>query len=412
MYGLKTFNTPPAVKELISFENDLFDLAKNIEFRKVHSDFQNELSEDIRKINDSEKAIIPADKTSNHYKVTKDQYNKMKKDSITATYKTTSNKIKNKINVEGKKAIEKYDKQILNKMEINSESSCFITLKDHKDNFENNPTVRLINPAKNEVGRISKHVLDRINTNLKNILQLNQWKNTKDVIDWFEKIESKSKYKFLVFDIKHFYPSIKQKLLTDALTFARQHLHLTENEISIINHTRKSLLFNGDETWIKKESNLFDVTMGAFDGAEICELVGTIFCRCFFIFSDSGPLTFLKTAKPSSRWRPMFSLLYIFVISCSINVHGLQITIQCNMKIVNYLDITLNLNDRSFRPYHKADNQTNYIHNESNHLPNILKQIPINIEKRLSTLSKNETIFNESKPYFQEGYRNLDSIIT
>ena len=37
----------------------------------------------------------------------------------------------------------------------------------------------------------------------------------------------------------------------------------------------KSLLFNGDETWMKKESNLFDVTMGAFDGAEICELVGT-----------------------------------------------------------------------------------------------------------------------------------------
>ena len=95
MYGLKTFNTPSAVKELISFENDLFDLAKNIEFRKVHSDFQNELSEDIRKINDSEKTIILGDKTSNHYKVTKNQYNKMKKDSITATYKRTSNKIKN-----------------------------------------------------------------------------------------------------------------------------------------------------------------------------------------------------------------------------------------------------------------------------------------------------------------------------
>ena len=26
---------------------------------------------------------------------------------------------------------------------------------------------------------------------------------------------------------------------------------------------------------MKKSSNLFDVTMGAFDGAEVCELVGT-----------------------------------------------------------------------------------------------------------------------------------------
>ena len=40
----------------------------------------------------------------------------MKKDSIIyRTYKTSSNKIKNKINVEGKRVIEKYDKQILNK---------------------------------------------------------------------------------------------------------------------------------------------------------------------------------------------------------------------------------------------------------------------------------------------------------
>ena len=40
-------------------------------------------------------------------------------------------------------------------------------------------------------------------------------------------------------------------------------------------HARKSHLFNQDHVWIKKDGGLFDVTMGAFDGAEVCELIGT-----------------------------------------------------------------------------------------------------------------------------------------
>jgi hypothetical protein len=37
----------------------------------------------------------------------------------------------------------------------------------------------------------------------------------------------------------------------------------------------KSVLFSRNQTWCKKGSDsLFDVTMGSFDGAETCELVG------------------------------------------------------------------------------------------------------------------------------------------
>jgi len=39
-------------------------------------------------------------------------------------------------------------------------------------------------------------------------------------------------------------------------------------------HSRKSLLFSNDDTWIKQENPNFDVAMGTYDGAEICELVG------------------------------------------------------------------------------------------------------------------------------------------
>ena len=48
-------------------------------------------------------------------------------------------------------------------MKTNEEGSSFITIKDHKENFDKHPTGRLINPAKNELGRISKLILDKIN---------------------------------------------------------------------------------------------------------------------------------------------------------------------------------------------------------------------------------------------------------
>ena len=93
------------------------------------------------------------------------------------------------------------------------ENNCFILLKDHKENFQNNPTARLINHAKNKLGKISKVILNRINKNIRENLQLNQWKNTSTVIDWFITIQEKHLHNFVIFDFKDFYPSIKEKLL-------------------------------------------------------------------------------------------------------------------------------------------------------------------------------------------------------
>ena len=72
------------------------------------------------------------------------------------------------------------------------------------------------------------------------------------------------------------------------------------------------------------------------------------------------------------------------------------------MKVVNYLDFTFNLNDGTYRPYQKPGNIILYIHVESNHPPNIIKQIPKTIEKCLSQLSSNEEIFNESAPFYED----------
>ena len=103
---------------------------------------------------------------------------------------------------------------------------------------------------------------------------LNQQRNTDTVIDWFKGIRNKHLCKFVVFDINEFYPSIAENLLKRALTFAEAYTHLSDDDKAIIHHARKSFLFNDQQTWVKRESGLSDVTMGAYNGAEVCELVG------------------------------------------------------------------------------------------------------------------------------------------
>ena len=65
-----------------------------------------------------------------------------------------------------------------------------------------------------------------------------------------------------------------------AIQFAKQ---VTETSniyedisINLIMHARKTLLFNEGILWVKKEGNEnFDVPMGCFDDAQVCELVGS-----------------------------------------------------------------------------------------------------------------------------------------
>ena len=89
------------------------------------------------------------------------------------------------------------------------------------------------------------------------------------------KIEEKSKYKFIVLDIKDSYPSIKETLLIKAINFAEKLVNVTNEDKVIIKHARKSLLYDNSGPWMKNDSRLFDVSMGAYDGVEVCELVGT-----------------------------------------------------------------------------------------------------------------------------------------
>ena len=198
---------------------------------------------------------------------------------------------------------------------------------------------------------------------------LNEWRNTDTVIDWFKSIRNKHLCKYVVFDIKEFYPSITGNVLKKALTFAEAHTHLSDDYKAIIHHARKTLLFNDQQTWIKKKSRLFDVTMGAYDGAEVCELVGNYLLyelsklyekKDRGLYRNDGLALFKNKTGPESQKNGK-SIQAIF------REDELKITIHCNLKLVDYLDVTFNLIDSSYRPFNKTNNELNYIHKQSSH---------------------------------------------
>ena len=95
------------------------------------------------------------------------------------------------------------------------------------------------------------------------------------MIEWFKIIRNKNNASFIVSDIESFYPSISLELFHKAINFVKTIRDTPEKDTSIIMQSRRMLLFNNKEPWLKKSGNEeFDVPMGCFDGVEVCELVG------------------------------------------------------------------------------------------------------------------------------------------
>ena len=115
------------------------------------------------------------------YKLTNDEYSHLLDNAVTAAYDKATERIKNSINEEGLKYTKRAD--IFVKIEINDTSNCFLILKDHKEKFVYHSIARLINIAKNDIGRISKSILDKTRIYLYQKLKLNEWENATDIIN-------------------------------------------------------------------------------------------------------------------------------------------------------------------------------------------------------------------------------------
>ena len=70
-----------------------------------------------------------------------------------------------------------------------------------------------IESAKSEIGKICKLFLENIDTKVRSLSAVHQWKDTDGVINWFKNIQNKRKRTFMKFDTEEFYPSTSKKIL-------------------------------------------------------------------------------------------------------------------------------------------------------------------------------------------------------
>ena len=72
------------------------------------------------------------------------------------------------------------------------------------------------------------------------------------------------------------------------------------------------------------------------------------------------------------------------------------------MHQTNFFDVTFNASAGKYWPFRKPNSILQYIHTQSNHPPNIRKQLPTMIEKRLSSIACNENEFNIAAPTYNQ----------
>ena len=192
-----------------------------------------------------------------------------------------------------------------------------------------------------------------------------------------------------------------------AITFAKSYVDIEDSDIYTILHSRRSLLFSTDGVWITHSDSLFNVTMGSYDGAEICELVelfllsklsNIIHIDNIGLYRDDG-LAIIRNAFGPEMEHTRKKVIAIF------KTHSLKVTADTNLFQTNFLDATFDLNSGKFWPYRKPNDSPLYINTRSNHPPSITKQLPHMINYRIAQLSCDRESFNNAIPPYAEALR-------
>ena len=126
--------------------------------------------------------------------------------------------------------------------------------------------------------------------------------------------------------------------------------------------------------------------MGCYDGAEVCELVGTYILNKLKIITNKeniglyrdNRLGIFQNIPKTGIERKKKQTVKMFK-DC-----GLHITTKCNLKSADFLDIPFEYVNNIYKLYRKPGNKPLYINKYSNHPSNILKQLPKFVEKRIS----------------------------
>ena len=204
--------------------------------------------------------------------------------------------------------------------------------------------------------------------------------------------------------------------MKNALEYARSvpGIVITKADENLIYQCRETYLFSNGSPWIKKEigKEKFDVPMGSYDGAEVCELVGLYILHKLTrgknpifknqevgLYRDDGLSVFRGSARNAEK------IIKPRVIK-AFEEEGLSITIEHSAQITDFLDTELDLEKHIHRPFRKPNNTPLYINVNSNHPKSIIKQIPKNCAYRLSMLSSNKEIFDAEKGPYEKALKD------
>ena len=99
---------------------------------------------------------------------------------------------------------------------------------------------------------------------------------------------------------------------------------------------------NEGNLWIKKDNDNFDVAQGAFDSAEVCELVGLFLLSQMTnlninpgLYRDEGLAISFNSARVTENIKKKICTVF--------EKNGLRVEIKANLRTVDFLDITMDI---------------------------------------------------------------------
>ena len=294
-------------------------------------------------------------------------------------------------------------------------SRAYFTIKDHKIDFERlipSEHCRLINPTKSYLGKV-------VNFRVKQILSQIKPKNptrtvftnTQDAMDWLKQIKLKGGGGEMrlgtTLDIKNYYPSIKFNLVEQALSWAAtQSATFPEDTLSIIKQASIGLLFDGEQLW--ERVGEFEITQGGYHSASLADLTSAYinFKLDEEISQDSSFERFQwgiykDDIVMNSEGRSMRVRENFLKKVCSV-IKGLGFNVKTTawQAKTEFLDLTMDFTCLENDAYTKPNNTLRYVNANSNHHPQILKNLPTNILGRVINItSRDEKIKEAIVPY-------------
>ena len=139
------------------FEAEMLGIIKEIKFKKMRNNIQQQMYKDMRRIKGSDGIFVKSDKSGNLYEIDNGRYKQMMFKEVVKHYRKAPPDLEKELNSEAKMLAHKLG--IVDRVEKYNTKNCFITIKDHKSDFKTNPECRLINPAKTQIGRVSKIIV-------------------------------------------------------------------------------------------------------------------------------------------------------------------------------------------------------------------------------------------------------------